>query len=438
MAYLAANPEVTWVDCGSFENDVAAGGALTAKLLDLASAAIPIVVHAADHHSIWVNTAALRVAGFLDVIPPLTSGSVDVDAEGRPTGIVREWQAMSLIYAHQPPPTLESDIEAICKAQERLLAAGIVAVQEAWIDRGMPEGYLALAKSGSLKMRVNLMPRIDVDSWREDLAFAKATRSEVRAANNELLTVNTVKVFIDGVFDSGTALLGQPYCDGHQAAALWPDETLAEMALAADSAGFQLHFHAIGDLAVEKALYAVEHVFMCNGPVDRRPVIAHAELISNESFKRMRDYGVVVCQQAVWATNGPALDGARAAIGASAETLYPIRRILDERIRLSFGSDWPVSDPEPMPGIITATTRRNPGSTQDPHNPGQAISRSEALAAYSLGTAYQAGQELVAHQDEVVFDRDLLHCSDDELLEARVLSVSVAGREVYRVSTSVL
>lgn len=429
--HLNQNPGTEWVDCGSFEPGLANAEELTASALDAASLSVPVVVHAADHHSIWVNSAALRVAGLLDTVPTVNNGVVEVDSEGKATGILREWNAMSLIYAHQPAPSLESDLEALNRAQERLLAAGVVAVQEAWIDRGMPEVYVAAAKQGMLKLRVNLSPRIDPADWRADLDFAKATRSLVRAADNPLLTANTVKIFVDGVFTSGTALTKSSYCDGHHAKAIWETEELHVLALAADSAGFQLHFHAIGDDAVRRALDAIDHVLMCNGPVDRRPVIAHAELIDPADYRRIREMGVVICQQPVWATEGRAVEQVRTLLGTdTAASLYPIRDLVDARIRLSFGSDWPVSDPEPLPGVYTATNRRVPGSDLPSLSPEQSISRSQALAAYSSGVAYQLGQENEIG-DKVILDTDLANCDDEALRAAKVLEVWVNHNQVW-------
>ena len=430
--YLSQNPDTEWVDCGSFEPGLAVTESLTARALDAASIKVPVVVHAADHHSIWVNSAALRVAGLLESAPIVSNGVIELDALGRPTGILREWNAMSLIYAHQPGPSLEADLEALTRAQERLLASGVVAVQEAWIDRGMPEVYLAAARQGTLKLRVNLSPRIDPADSHADLDFAKATRSLVRATANPLLTANTIKIFVDGVFASGSALTKASYCDGHHAEAIWQTSELRALALAADSAGFQLHFHAIGDEAVSRALDAIDHVLMCNGPVDRRPVIAHAELIDPDDYPRIRELGVVICQQPVWATEGQAAEQVRTLLGdRAANSLYPIRDLLDQRIHLSFGSDWPVSEPEPLPGIHTATNRRTPGSELPVLSPEQSISRSEALAAYSAGVAYQLGQEN-ASGDRVTFDTDLANCDDETLLAAQVLEVWVNHQLVWQ------
>ena len=203
------------------------------------------------------------------------------------------------------------------------------------------------------------------------------------------------------------------------------------MALAADNAGFQLHFHAIGDQAVSIAVDTVEHLELCKGWVDRRPVIAHAELVSAADLTRIRRLGIVVCQQPIWATEGASVQQVRDLLGDSvAEQLYPIRTLLDAGIRVSFGSDWPVSDPEPLPGLYAAATRMQPSSLLPPLNASEAIPLPQALRSYSDEVAYQLGQDPTA--DRVILDTDLTTCSPAELLAAKVVSVTIANKLVWQ------
>lgn len=431
--YLVANPTAAWVDAGSVDRGLAPSGQLNASVLDAVSQFVPLVVHASDHHAIWVNTAALRIAGLEHSAPIVPNAHIDVDETGKPTGMIHEWDAMNLLYVHQPKPTIDEDLAAFNRAQTLLLSSGVVAVQEAWIDPGMPEVYLAAAERNLLIMRVNLAPRIAPQSWREDLEFAKATRSAVRTAGSDLLTCNTVKLFIDGVFGSETALLKEPYASGdckNHGTAIWQPEVLMEFALAADSAGFQLHFHAIGDEAVSTALAAVRYVDKQNGFVDRRPVIAHAELISETDLLDLRNLDVVVCQQPVWARPDGAYGETAAVLGYErAAKLYPIATLLGAGITVSFGSDWPVSAPNPLPGLYSAETRSSP-ELEGALSLSEAVSRQQAIYAYSVAAAYQMGQEARLNEDWVEFDTDLATCSPAQLLEAKVLRVCVAGKVV--------
>jgi len=420
-AYLVEHPQTAWLDCGSYQSMIESD--LDRALLDRVSDTVPIVVHRVDHHAICVNSAALETAGYSDSAPLLSHASFDLDNEGRPTGIIREWDAMNLIYAHQPPPTLESDLAALERAQQTLLSKGIVAVQDAWIDPGMELPYLAAAKSGALKLRFNLAPRIDTANWQESLRYAKGLRSDVRATANALLTVNTVKVFLDGVFGSNTAWVSNGNCIPATATGLWVEQELLKMALAADSAGFQLHFHCVGDEAFSQALRVAEHLEMTNGWVDRRLVIAHADLISTAQIEQARRLGVIVCAQPSWAGQESSFDEAARIVGSDADRLYPLRSLTDAGVRLSFGSDWPVSAPNPIDGIL--------GATSGHLRQGESITVMAALRAYSEGTAHQLAQETLIGDDSVVLSADPLACSPAELAAIRVLKVTVAGTPVW-------
>jgi len=430
--HMAENPDLPWLDCGSFSPEIAATHRLHSKLLDAVASEIPVVVHAVDHHSIWVNSAALAVAGLDTFVPTLQNAVVEVDDDGRATGLLHEWDAMQLVYHHQPPASLESDLAAVERAQERLLAAGLVAVQEAWIDPGMPEAYLEAVRLDRLKIRVNLAPRLDANDWHSSLAFAKATRSKVRAAASPLLTCNSVKIFIDGVFGNCTSVMHEPYIDGTNGKPIWTPSELATMALAADNAGFQLHFHAIGDAAVTMALAAIEHVESCNGPVDRRPVIAHGDLVRSVDFELARRLGVIFCQQPSWAVRGPETARLEEVLGTDrVDRLYPVASLMAAGLTVSFGSDWPVSAPDPLLGLFTAQTRLSPESIDSPLNVHESISASQALECYSKNVAYQMGQEHSQFDDWVVLDKDPTQCEEESIPAIRVLEVGVAGRKVW-------
>jgi len=421
--WLDSNPDCRWLDCGSYSPDLENQG-LNFSPLDSVSQVVPIVVHRMDHHAIWVNSAALAVAGVATAAPKLRHASFDVDSHGRPTGVVREWDAMSLIYAHQPKPSIESDLAALERAQQTMLSNGIVAVQDAWIDPGMEAAYLRAASDNLLKLRFNLAARIDPSNWHECLDFARGLRSDTRAVGNELLTANTVKIFIDGVFGSGTAWVSDHECPNSCANGIWDEAELLKMALVADSAGFQLHFHCVGDAAFSQALRVAEHLEVCNGWVDRRVVIAHADIISADDLNLAQRLGVIVCAQPAWAADEDCISEARASIGEDrVGELYPLRSILKNKVRLSFGSDWPVSPPNPLAAIA--------GATHLHHYPYESVTREQAVLAYSSGVAYQLGQNAAACGDEVVLSDNPLTCDESALSAIRVLKVTVAGRPVW-------
>src|SRR5699024_3512385 len=118
-----------------------------------------------------------------------------------------------------------------------------------------------------------------------------------------LLSGHTVKSFATGAVENKTGALLDPCCSSlhNPGLRVWEGETLSEAVRAVDAAGFQVHIHAIGDAAVRQALDAIEAAIAENGPRDRRPVIAHAQLVSAEDLSRFAELGIIANMQPLWA-----------------------------------------------------------------------------------------------------------------------------------------
>ena len=180
------------------------------------------------------------------------------------------------------------------------------------------------------------------------------------------MTANTVKFFADGVIESGTGFLLEPYADCtpttvHRCGLPnWSPDGLAEAVRAFDADGFQIHIHAIGDGGVRMSLDAIEFAQRHNGPRDRRPVIAHTQLVHPDDQARFAPLGVIANFEPLWAAYDefmeqlalPRLGPARTALQ------YPIGSMVRSGARISFGSDWPVSSHRPLDGLAVAVTRR--------------------------------------------------------------------------------
>lgn len=144
--YANEHPEVLWIDGAAYDRSIEAQ--FHRSELDAVIPDRPVVLHGADHHTLWVNTKALELAGLLESIPEVSAGSVDLDDTGTPSGVLREWEAMQLVMSRIPPLTMEQELDCLDWAQERLLKDGVVEVQDAWIDPGMAEVYLESAQRG--------------------------------------------------------------------------------------------------------------------------------------------------------------------------------------------------------------------------------------------------------------------------------------------------
>ena len=436
--YKAANPTKPWIEGGAYDRSIVEGGLFLASWIDEAVPDVPVVLHASDHHTIWVNSKALALIP--TPLPVLISGSIDVDQSGLPTGVLREPQAMALVLDKAPERTLKEEVAALVWADGSLAKFGIVEAQDAWITPGMTEIYIAAVNNQELLLDYNLAFKIEPHHWKKSLEFATADREKVSLLANPKLSAKTVKFFADGVFGSGTASVLEPYLDDahNHGEPLWTDAELKATCLEASSLGFQLHIHAIGDAGVRQALDAIEFAQNKHGKPKLPNVIAHAELISDADIARFAELNVIANMQPLWAQADGMLMSCVPRLGIGRiDQMYRMRDLLDSGAVIAFGSDWPVSSPDPILGIATAVTRQ----TADAKPEGgwvmkQAIQVAEAFNSYSEAVILQlTGEKKVPLSpgescDFIVLDQNPLEISPSELRNIKVLATFKAGQKI--------
>jgi predicted amidohydrolase YtcJ len=285
--------------------------------------------------------------------------------------------------------------------------------------------------------------------------FAEARR-RVEEVGSPFLTAHTVKFFADGVVENETGALLAPYCSGlhdHSGGQergdsgdrvgmqVWEGDSLAQAARRVDELGLQIHIHAIGDAAVRQALDAIEYAIESNGPRDRRPVIAHVQLVDDADLERFAKLGVIPCMQPLWAQMDalmtvltiPRLGNERG------DKQYRMRTLAESGAPLALGSDWPVSSGAPLDGISIGVSRQTPeGDPEGGWTPEEILTIERALSAYTAGVAEQAfaeqtwGQLAVgASADLVWLERDPRQVPPLELPALRVLGTFVRGELAY-------
>ena len=448
-SWAAAHPDEEWIVGASYDPALdpvlAPGGRFDAEWLDAAVADRPVVLRAADYHTIWCNTEALRRAGVGPATPEPAIGRIERREDGSPLGTLREWQACDLVLDAAPRPRA-TDVEgALRRAGARFAAAGVTWVQDAWVDLdpraggfGAFDAWLALAGRGELALRAALALRVDPLSWREQVEPFVAARARADAEGAARVSAGTVKIFADGVVEGGTAALLEPYADDPLSYGIpvWDWDELREACTQFDAHGFQLHVHAIGDAAVRAALDAVEHVIAVNGPRDRRPVIAHAQVVHPDDLARFAALGVVANLEPLWAQQDALMKQLTVPrLGAErTRWQYPMASLLRSGARISFGSDWPVTSLAPLEGVRVAVTRTTPdGLPPGGWLPGERLTVEQALTAYTAGVGFQSFEDdrgaltVGARADVVVLDRDVLGGPPEATAEAQVLAVWCAG-----------
>ena len=426
--YATANPSATWIDGAAYDRSIDATFHRTE--LDEAVPDRPIILHGADHHTLWLNTKALELCGLMETIPELTVGSIDIDETGLPNGVLREWEAMKIAMDCLPTLTLDQELDSLDWAQRHLLELGVAEVQDAWIDRGMAEIYLAALEHNRLRLKVSLAFRADPNTWQADFDYFVDVRDKIRNVDDERLTANAIKFFVDGVLGSSTASVIEPYIAGpsihHHGEQVWDQSQLVKAAELANELGFQLHLHAIGDQAVRTALDVIEAV-----KPSIQAVIAHTEMVSDKDVARFTSLDVTANFEPLWAREDGQLLTCLPQLGRERlDGMYRMRDLADAGARISFGSDWPVSSPDPLLGFATAVNRSLPGGASWAKE--QALGVAEALTAYTVGSVRQIsnstrhGRLVVGEAAEfVVLSANPFEVGEKELFGIRVVGVNL-------------
>ncbi|KHO28156.1 amidohydrolase [Mycolicibacterium setense] len=441
--FADAHPDEDWIVGASYDGSLAPDGLFDARWLDAAVPDRPVVLRAWDYHTLWVNSEALRRAGITADTPEPVLGEIPRREDGSPLGTLREWGATDLVTAVMPARDEAVRIAALGTAADYYLARGVTWVQDAWVEPAELDTYLAAARAAALRMRFNLAFYADPRHFDSQVTQYAADRDRVRAEDSPLLTANTVKFFADGVVENETGALLEPYCSGlhSHGMQLWEGDALAEAARKVDDLGMQIHIHAIGDAAVRQALDAIEYVARHNGPRDRRPVIAHAQLVDDSDLGRFAELGVIPNMQPLWAQMDALMTVLTIPrLGAQrADRQYRMRTLENSGAALAFGSDWPVSSGAPLDGIAVAVSRRtSEGEPAGGWTPEEVLPIEPALASYTGAVAYQAFAEREwgqvapgASADLVWLDRDPRYVDSSELPKVQVRATYLQGTQVY-------
>ncbi|KUO09729.1 amidohydrolase [Streptomyces sp. DSM 15324] len=447
--WAAEHPQTQWITGDGFDPWLAPDGRFDARWLDTVVPDRPVVLRTMDHHTAWVNSEALRRVGYTARTPDPVGGEIlRRDGSTEPLGTLREFGALGPVLALIPTASHEVQVAALREAAARFAAAGVTWVQDAWVEPHQADVWVTAATTGpGLPVRADLAFVLKPEGWRERILRFTADRDKVERSAPGLLTARSVKFFADGVIEAGTAALLEPYsdCPHSHGIATWSPEELAEAVTAVDALGFRAHVHAIGDGGVRMALDAIEAAARTNGARDRRPVIAHAQLIDPADLARFAALGVVANLQPLWAQPDPLMtELTLPRIGPErGGRQYQVAALLASGARLSFGSDWPVTAHEPLRGIAVAVTRQTPeGVPEGGWLPEERIDVDTALAAYSAGCAHQAFEEKEWGALRPGMRADLVHLAADpaetapgDLAHLPVLGTWLAGRRTHPAPT---
>ena len=456
--YAGRHPDLEWIIGGGWNYQMFPGGLPTAELLDRVMPDRPAAMVATDGHSLWVNSAALRLAGIDRNTPDPANGTIQRDPHsGEPTGALLE-RANALVHRVLPTRTVEDYLPELRAAIAALHASGFTAAQDPRTDYEEVPAWTALRDAGELMLRSRLALMMQPDQtlaeWCETLDEHAALVAQFR--DPLWLDGGIVKAFVDGVVETGTAAMLTPY--GHEhghglgKAAFSPDQLNAFVA-EADRRGWQLQMHAIGDRAVRMSLDAVAHAIDENGPwnrnllrcqsfTDRRHRIEHLEVTAPDDVPRFAQLGVIASAQPLHASIDPGRLAAWLELLGPERTswAWPTAQIAAHGATIALGSDWPVVDFDPFRTLEAAVNGSNAvGEPWASRAGSNALSLPQALSAYTHGAAVAAYAEdrrgsvqVAKDADLAVLDRDLLAEGNSAIRGTTVAATVVGGVVVHR------
>jgi predicted amidohydrolase YtcJ len=465
-AYAATLAPGGWISGGGWDHTKWASKKLpTRQDLDAVTGGHPAYLERTDGHIAVVNTAALKAAGITGKTVAPQGSSIDLDATGEPTGIIREDAARALITAHIPKPDAATRRKALQLSIDDALVHGVTSVQDFsdWDDFLVLE---QMERERALKLRVS-----EWLTFNDPLEVLKEHRAH-HDLNDPLLHTGMLKGFMDGSLGSRTAAMEKPYSDepGNSGLPRYDQQTLNKMATERGYANFQLGFHAIGDRANTVALDAfqsfdstVESIVLKGEPVDciedvmqlpkpchsdaRTPQskldrfrIEHAQVLLPGDFDRFAKLGIIASMQPSHLLTDMAWAGDR--LGPErVKYAYAWKSFLDHGVVLAFGTDYPVESISPFRGLYSAVTRMNEARTQT-FQPQERLTIQQAVYAYTQASAFAEFEEKSKGMlepgylaDMVVLDRDITKATPQELLHTRVLRTVLGGETVYEAPT---
>jgi len=429
--YIESNPEKDryfgeGLSLDSFSNDEIMRGPRKERLDEICKTK-PVIITFNDLHGCWMNSKAFEAHKITSRTQPLSGGVIEIDpVTGQLWGTLKE-RAMELVKFEEF--TDEQKISAIKEFQKMMLGygyVGILAINAPFdcFSRMRDRGELKMYVSGSTVFN----PEKNISDQFDEL---KKIREKYSGG---LIKADTIKIFVDGVVEHGTAYLKAPYLEGgkgpdKRGIFLWDMDLLIKTFIRAGEEGFQLHVHSIGDAATKNVLDALEKAKARTGGGERRHTITHLQLVSNDDYARFKRLGVIANVQPYWAFKMPFIWESieLPKLGERANNQQPIGSFFNAGVTLAASSDYPITiEPDPMRAIKIGVTRDidNPeyyGISKNEKiraekyslDKKERASVAQMIKAFTINGAYSTFKENVTGSLEIGKDADFVILNND-------------------------
>ncbi len=399
----------------------------------------PVILSHASGHAILANKKAMELAGVNGATKDPPGGRIVRDKSGTPIGVFEENAATLIqeVYAQYLNSRGKEErytafSEAVKKASQEALSYGITSFQDAGSTLDEVQMYRRVTAQGLLHTRLWVM-----FMQPKKHEFESAARAVYTDTVQHMLKVAAVKAYFDGALGSYGAWLLEPYTDkpGFTGQNTTPIDSIRALAEFCKAKGLQFCVHAIGDRANREVLNVFESV-AGSADQDHRWRVEHAQHLHPADIGRFAALGVIASMQPIHCTSDQPFVVKRLGEQRAKAGAYPWRSLIDSGARYCGGTDVPVESINPFANMYAAVTRRRP-DTDATLYPEQALTRREALLAYTAWNAWAAKEEHLKGRiapgllaDLVVLDRNLLTCSEKEILQTRVEQVYLGGKRL--------
>jgi len=382
-------------------------------------------------NSEFLRIAQSRLAARFDRIP-----GVEMDpATGQPTGVFFKTEDLEPLVEELAITGTDFVNDGLKLVLDDMVRWGITSVHD-FDARSVKDfrAYERLRKSGELKARAYVAVQYSKKPKEEQMKEFDQARSKY---SDEWLRAGAVKLFIDGVEDSHTAAMLEPYADdpGFSGETIYEPEEFKQIVEELDRKEFQCITHACGDRGVRVALDAYENAARKNKKRDRRHRVEHVEIVSRDDILRFGRLGAVPSMQPLHAhlSVAPFDDMYGKTVGPERlQRSFPWKSMVDSGARLAFSSDWPVADMNPFLGIHSALTR---GGLVGVEN---TVSVEDAIRGYTINAAYASFEEDLKGSlevgklaDIIILSDDLFEIDTDDIKDVQPILTIVGGKEVY-------
>lgn len=433
----ASTADGEWIFAWGLDPTVIANRNICAADIDRSVVDQPVFIRMFDAHSGVVNSRALELAG-LDGTEKFNSQSeVEIDANGQPTGFLKEWEAMNLVNQVMPAIPFETRLELFLQVLDTMADEGITGGQILDRTDGMLDLVRAAEERGELPIRLTFSPWImpgDQENVITELI-------DMQGTTGRRWSVNGVKLMIDGTIDNGTSWLSYPDINGQSIRPLWLDPTsYREVLLRLDAQGIRTTTHAIGDAGVEYVLDVIAETTQPHAAGDEPGHrIEHIETLPDRLVQRFTEVGAAVSMQPRHCTLFCAPDGSdnwSQRLGDDRrKDAWRINSIRQTGAVVAIGSDWPIAPSDPLAVIAEGELRRQVGKPEtEPVVPDEALSREALIAGYTRDRARSWGETdrgMIATgmlADFTIFDQDVFAVDADDLPTVNAVATMIDGK----------